>query len=99
MAALKIVVREELAHGSHLVLAPKEADHRRVLRLSSCQLVEDFDNAVGMMDGSLLSTTDLKPGYMITGIHDDEGEDRVCFDISGWTVTYIDYKMPARWVA
>ncbi len=73
MAALKIVVREELAHGSHLVLAPKEADYRRVLRLGSCQLPEDFENAVGLMDRSLFSTTDLKPGYMITGIHDCEG--------------------------
>ncbi len=83
MTALKIVVREELAHGNHLVLALKEANHRRVLRLSNCQLIEDFDNAVDMMNESLLSTIDLKPRYMIIEIHDNEGEDRVCFDILG----------------
>ncbi len=72
MAALKIVVREELAHGSYLVLASKKADYRRVLRLGSCQLSEDFENAVGLIDRSLFSTTDLKSGYIITGIYNCE---------------------------
>lgn len=79
MIALEVVVRKELAHDDHLVLAFNKANRKRILRLSNCQLIEDFENAIDMMNESLFLIIDLESRYMITRIHNNE--DKVFFDI------------------
>jgi len=42
------------------------------------------------MNESLLSIINLKSKYIIIKIHDDKSEDIVYFNISNWTMTYIE---------
>jgi len=81
MTTFKIVVRKEFTHNSYFVLAFKKANYRRILRLSNCQLVKDFNNAINIINENLLLITNLKSRYMITKIYNNEDEDRIYFDI------------------
>jgi len=64
------------------VLVFKKTDYRKILRLNSCQLIENFDNTIDIINKSLLSITDLKSEYIITEIYNNKSENRICFDIS-----------------
>jgi len=78
------------------VLAFKKTNYKRVLRLSSYQLIEDFNNAIDIMNKSFLLIINLKLKYIITKIYNNKSKNRICFNISNQIVTYINYKMLTR---
>jgi len=75
------------------VLAFKKTNYKRVLRLSSYQLIEDFNNAIDIMNKSFLLIINLKLKYIITKIYNNKSKNRICFNISNQIVTYINYKI------
>jgi len=64
------------------MFALKKTNYRKILQLNSCQLIEDFDNTINIINKNFLSTTNLKSEYIITKIYNNKSKNRICFDIS-----------------